>query len=91
VPPPTGGGGPFAFAAPGALEGLLTAAGIRPLATGETRCDFYSPDLATCWRGQAAARRMAAAQQLRPRLRCTSTDRRPSTPRPATHAPRLGT
>jgi SAM-dependent methyltransferase len=55
VPPPPGRGGPFALAAPGALEQVLSRADTRVIASGEARCDFYSPDAATCWRGQSSA------------------------------------
>jgi SAM-dependent methyltransferase len=55
VPPPPGAGGPFALAAEGAIEHLVTRADARLVAKGETRCDFYAPDRETCWRGQASA------------------------------------
>lgn len=55
VPPPPGGGGPFALAAPGALDQLFARAELRPVASGETRSDFYSPDRESCWKGQASA------------------------------------
>lgn len=55
VPPPPGRGGPFALAAPGALEQLLASVDLKIAGAGEVRCDFYSPDGETTWRGQASA------------------------------------
>src|SRR5207244_11437277 len=52
-PPPPGAGGPFALSAPGALEGLLEAAGLPPLKCGSVACPFEYPDAETSYRAQA--------------------------------------
>jgi len=49
------GGGPFALSAPGALEGLLEGARLRPSARGASRCVLRSADFAAFWRGVSAA------------------------------------
>jgi SAM-dependent methyltransferase len=49
------GGGPFALSAPGTLEGLLTNAGLKVVAQGESRCDFSYPGFEVCWRAMASA------------------------------------
>jgi SAM-dependent methyltransferase len=54
-PPPPGAGGPFALSAPGVLEGLVTAAGLRPRGSGEVAAPFHYPDLDTAVRAQLAA------------------------------------
>jgi hypothetical protein len=40
APPPPGTVAPLAVSEPGVVEGLLTAAGLEPYATGEADCPF---------------------------------------------------
>ncbi len=56
-PPPPGSkpGGPFAFAAPGALEAVMEAAGLRPIDRGETTCPFCYPSREISLRGQISS------------------------------------
>jgi SAM-dependent methyltransferase len=54
-PPPPGAGGPFALSAPGKLEELVSAAGLRPRQAGEVPAPFHYPDLDTAVRAQGAA------------------------------------
>ncbi len=56
-PPPPGStpGGPFALAAPGALEAAMGAAGLHPVERGETACPFRYPDGAVSLRGQLSS------------------------------------
>lgn len=56
-PPPPGSkpGGPFALAAPGALEAVVEGAGLRPVARGEVACPFVYPNADLSWRGQASS------------------------------------
>jgi len=42
---------PFALSAPGALEALLTGAGLRPAGSGRVNCPFAYPDLDSAVRG----------------------------------------
>lgn len=58
------GGGPFALAPPGALEGLLEKAGLHPIGAGETEVTFDYPDWATCWRGNRAAGPVQGAMRV---------------------------
>jgi SAM-dependent methyltransferase len=55
APPPPGTAAPLAVSEPGVLEGLLSAAGLEPYATGEADCPFIYRDLDAGWRGQSAA------------------------------------
>jgi SAM-dependent methyltransferase len=55
APPPPGTAAPLAVSEPGAVEGLLIAAGLEPYATGEADCPFSYRDLDAGWRGQSAA------------------------------------
>ncbi len=54
-PPKPGSGGPFALSAPGALDSLLRAAGLRPVASGESVCVFTYPSRDSYVRGNIAA------------------------------------
>ncbi len=54
-PPKPGGGGPFALSAPGALDQLLVAAGLRPVASGQSTCVFGYPNREIYVRGNIAA------------------------------------
>lgn len=54
-PPPPGAGGPFALAAPGALEALVEAAGLSAQHALEVPLPFVFPDLDTAVRGQLAS------------------------------------
>ncbi len=54
-PPGSKPGGPFALAAPGALEAMLEGAGVRPVERGEVVCPFVYPNTEHSWRGQAAS------------------------------------
>jgi SAM-dependent methyltransferase len=49
------GGGPFAWAADGALPNLLSEAGFKVIAEGGSQCDFHYPDFAAFWRAQSSA------------------------------------
>ena len=51
-PPPPGAQGPFALAEPGALNDLVSAAGLTPSASGEAHMTFEFPDLDTAVRAQ---------------------------------------
>src|SRR5689334_4479907 len=53
-PPPPGAGGPFALSGPGALEALVTGAGLRVGVDGEVPTPYAYPDVATAVRAQAA-------------------------------------
>lgn len=55
MPEPPRGGGPFALSEPGALEGLLSEAGIGADGRGEVACPFDYADVATAWRATASA------------------------------------
>lgn len=54
-PPPPGTGGPFALAAPGALEALVESAGLTAERSFEVPTPFEYPDLATAQRANLAA------------------------------------
>jgi SAM-dependent methyltransferase len=62
--PPPGTAAPLAVSEPGVVEGLLTAAGLEPYATGTASCPFSYPDLDTGWRGQSAAGPLQRVIQL---------------------------
>lgn len=49
------GGGPFAWAADGALTGLLTGIGLVDIAEGGSQCDFQYPEFEAFWRAQTSA------------------------------------
>lgn len=53
-PPPPGTPGPFALSAPGALEGLATAAGLTPTLVDDIDTIWEYPDLTTALRGLLA-------------------------------------
>jgi SAM-dependent methyltransferase len=59
--PPPGAPGPFALAAPGALEDLVEQAGLHPRRTQEVTTVWRYPDLATALRGLTAAGPATAA------------------------------
>jgi SAM-dependent methyltransferase len=50
LPGPPPGEGPFALAAPGALEALLAKAELKIVSTGEVFCPFEYPSEETAWR-----------------------------------------
>ena len=54
-PPPPGAGGPFALSAPGRLEELVSAAGLRPARAAETPVPFVFADLDTAVRAMLSA------------------------------------
>lgn len=56
-PPPPGApaGGPFALSETGALEHVLSSAGLCVAERGEVRCPFVYPDAEVSWRGQASS------------------------------------
>ncbi|HEX7121610.1 MAG TPA: class I SAM-dependent methyltransferase [Gemmatimonadaceae bacterium] len=56
-PPPPGASPPHpgALSQPGALAGVLNAAGLRVLEEGEVACPFVFPSLEASWRGNSAA------------------------------------
>jgi SAM-dependent methyltransferase len=54
-PPPPGAGGPFALAAPGALEALVESAGLTAERAIEVPTPFTYPDIATAQRANLAA------------------------------------
>lgn len=56
-PPPPGASPPHpgALSQPGALAGVLNAAGLRVLEGGEVACPFVFPSLEASWRGNSAA------------------------------------
>ena len=57
-PPPPGappGGGPFALAAPGALDAVLAGAGLQPIDRGSVSCPFVYPNAEVSWRGQSSS------------------------------------
>ena len=49
------GGGPFAWSADGALANLLTEAGLKVIAEGESQCDFRYSNFEAFWRAQSSA------------------------------------
>jgi 2-polyprenyl-3-methyl-5-hydroxy-6-metoxy-1,4-benzoquinol methylase len=51
LPPPPGASGPFAFSSDGALEALVTQAGLHPVQVEEVDCPWEYPDAATLLRG----------------------------------------
>jgi SAM-dependent methyltransferase len=55
LPGPPPGDGPFGLSEPGALEGLIEAAGMRVIAVGEADCPFVYPDSETFWKANIAA------------------------------------
>jgi hypothetical protein len=59
--PPPGTPGPFALAAPGALEDLVERAGLQPGGTEEVTTAWRYPDLPTALRGLNAAGPATAA------------------------------
>lgn len=54
-PPGSKPGGPFALAAPGALENVVAEAGLHPVDRGESACPFIYPHGEVSLRGQIAA------------------------------------
>ena len=54
-PPPPGASGPFALSEPGALEALVTQAGLRPGPAATVAQRFQFPDLDTAVRAQMAS------------------------------------
>jgi SAM-dependent methyltransferase len=54
-PPPPGAGGPFALSAPGALEALVSKAGLRPEHAMDVSSTMSFPDEATAVRGLLAS------------------------------------
>lgn len=54
-PPPPGAGGPFALAAPGALEALVERAGLTAERAVEVETPFVYPDIVTAERANLAA------------------------------------
>ena len=60
-PSPPTGGGPFALAASGALEGLLEQAGLKVASRAEIGCPFEYRDLETHWRAQRSGGPFQAA------------------------------
>jgi SAM-dependent methyltransferase len=54
-PPPPGAGGPFALAAPGALEALVERAGLSAERALEVSTPFVYPDIATAERANLSA------------------------------------
>lgn len=54
-PPPPGAPGPFALSAPGALEALVSKAGLRPEAVSTVMTTMLFPDEATAVRGLLAS------------------------------------
>lgn len=64
MPPPPPGApavGPIALNTPGALETLLTNAGLRVLESGEVACTFIQPNADTAWRGFTSTGMLAPA------------------------------
>jgi len=58
MPPPPPGAippHPGALSEPGALTGVLEAAGLRPMEDGEIACPFVFPSREASWRGNASA------------------------------------
>ena len=55
MPEPPKGGGPFALSKPGALETLLSKAGIATDGRGEVTCPFDYDDVAAAWRATASS------------------------------------
>lgn len=54
-PPNAPHGGPGALAQPGALAGVLAAAGLRVVDEGEASCPFVWPNAEAAWRANASA------------------------------------
>ena len=54
-PPGTAPGGPFALAAPGALEAVMETAGLHPVERGEIACPFCYPNADISLRGQLSS------------------------------------
>ncbi len=55
LPGPPPGDGPFGLSDPGALEGLIAAAGMRVIADGEADCPFLYSDSEAFWKANIAA------------------------------------
>jgi hypothetical protein len=64
APPPPGAPAPLAISAPGAVEELLTGAGLTLTGNGKADCPFTYPDLDTAWRGQSSAGPLRKAIQI---------------------------
>jgi SAM-dependent methyltransferase len=62
-PPPPGAGGPFALSEPGALEGLVESAGLRPGEAGEVPTPYGYPDVDTAVRSQMSSGPAARASE----------------------------
>jgi SAM-dependent methyltransferase len=60
-PPPPGAPGPFALSEPGALEGFVEQAGLRPGPSRDVECLWHYRDLDTALRGLTAAGPATAA------------------------------
>jgi len=54
-PPPPGAGGPFALAAPGALEALVDSAGLKADRVIDVPTPYIYPDVDTAVQGQLAS------------------------------------
>jgi SAM-dependent methyltransferase len=72
-PPPPGAGGPFALAAPGALEQLVQSAGLTPVDVIDVPTPYIYPDVDTAVQGQLASgpARMAIERASRETTRST--------------------
>ncbi len=63
MPEPPKGGGPFALSDAGALEGLLSKAGIGTDGRDEVACPFDYADVGTAWRATASSGPLQAAMR----------------------------
>jgi hypothetical protein len=64
LPPPPGAPGPFALSSEGALEALVTQAGLTPGVVQEIDCPWQYPDATTMLRGLLASGPAQRAMQL---------------------------
>jgi SAM-dependent methyltransferase len=61
LPDPPEGEGPFALSRPGALEDLVSAAGMSVIQADEVDCPFTFPDIEAFWKGCISAGPVQAA------------------------------
>jgi hypothetical protein len=58
------GDGPFGLSEPGTLEGMIEAAGMSVIGTGEADCPFVYPDTETFWKANIAAGPLQGAMDI---------------------------
>jgi len=64
LPEPPMGDGPFGLSEPGTLEGMIEAAGMSVIGTGEADCPFVYSDTETFWKANIAAGPLQGAMDI---------------------------